>query len=296
MNSSFFSARPSETLRLKIGRVLAQIRGGVHKSRVAGHGPDFRGFRTWVPGDNPARINYPASLKISPDLDELVVNTSYGEKRISVVVALDARRTMLIPPLKLKQAGDLFWLFALSAFRELDRFRAVIMLDDAVLDSGWILSEAKLEEFLDEEVFERRSGLQLPHGGNLISAIGDIGLRDASLVVISDFCGGWKEEIARIDQLEMDEDNIRGTFIAINEWADVGTCGYGIEAADPLTGRVLRMSGRDLFRAAELSSDFFASLERELVRHPIFFTQVPLLQDPIAIFCQSTFDLKIDTD
>lgn len=294
MNSSFFSARPSEMLRLKIGRVLAQIRGGVHKSRVAGHGPDFRGFRSWVPGDNPARINYPASLKSSPDLDKLVVNTSYGEKRISVVVALDASRTMFVPPLKFKQAGDLFWLFALSTFRESDRFRAIIMLDDAFLDSGWVLSEAKLEEFLDEEVFEHRSGPQLPHGGNLISAIGDIGLKDASLVVISDFCGGWKEEIARLDQLEMDEDNIRGTFIAINEWADVDTCGYGIEAADPLTGRVLRMSDRDFLKAAELSRDFFAALERALVRHPISFTQVPLLQDPTALFCQSAFDLEMD--
>ena len=116
MGVSFFSEKPSELLKLKIERALFQIRDGIHKSKVRGEGPEFRGFKPWDPSDNPARIDYPASYKTSPELDEVVVRTSYGEKRISVVVILDLRITMGFPLRKLEHATALFWLFALSAF------------------------------------------------------------------------------------------------------------------------------------------------------------------------------------
>ena len=75
MGVSFFSEKPSELLKLKIERALFQIRDGIHKSKVRGEGPEFRGFKPWDPSDNPARIDYPASYKTSPELDEVVVSS-----------------------------------------------------------------------------------------------------------------------------------------------------------------------------------------------------------------------------
>lgn len=294
MDTSFFSARPSELLKIKIGSVLAQMRGGIHKSKVAGAGLDFKGFHLWAPGDNPSRINYPASLKRSPDLDDLIVNESYGEKRISVVVILDARRSMRTPPQKLRQAGDLFWLFAFSAFKELDRFRAMVVFNGGTVDSGWLMGEAKLEEFLSEEVLNDEPTKNSLESDNPIAILSGEGLKDTLLVAISDFCGGWTEELAELDYLAMDENSIRGTFIAVNEWADVDSCGYGVHAVDPLTGEIMLMDDRDFSRAAKAAEKFFSALAQALSAYPVFFTQVPLLHDSIEIFCESAFDLEVD--
>lgn len=295
MDASFFSECPSDLLRLKISRVLFQIRGGIHKSKIKGEGPEFKGFRPWDSADNPARINYPASFKLSPNLDELVVRTSYGEKKISIVTILDARITMGVPQTKFEHAGELFWLFALSAFKELDRFRTIVIFENALADSGWIFSEANLAEFLIQEVINRDPNLSLPEKEkNPIALLADVRLCDALLVVISDFCNPWEEEIDALEWLGMQARNIQGMFLAIDEWSDVKFSGYGTDVIDPRTGVVRRMSYFDLKEVASASQERFISIGDKLLLHPVSFFSIPLIQDPIAAFLRASIGSEIE--
>lgn len=296
MDVSFFSARPSVLLRLQIKRVLAQIRGGVHRSRVGGDGLEFRTFRPWAPGDSPSRINYPASFKASPDLDELVVRATYGEKRISIIAIVDARKTMMSPSEKLLHVGSLFWLFALSAFQELDRFRAVFIFDGALVDSGWISKESKLEEFLDQDITEHRTHASFLREQNPISLLVDERLHDALLVVFSDFCASWEKEITALPLLGAEENNIRSIFCAMDEWAGATSLGYSITIRDPRTGAIRLMTDADIKETAHVVDKSFLCLSRELDQHAASFVRIPLIHDPITSFCRAALGLEIEAE
>lgn len=295
MDASFFPEKPSELLRLKIERVLFQIRGGIHKSKVKGEGPEFRGFRPWDPSDNPARINYPASYKISPELDEIVVRTSHGEKRISVVAILDWRVTMGYPLRKLEHAAALFWLFALSAFKEQDRFRAIVVLDDSLVDSGWILGENALEGFWEEVLVQREPDAAILHQGiGPVSLLAESRLGDAFLAVISDFCAPWDKEIEALDWLGMRARNVKGVLIALDEWLGFESGGYGVDLRDPRTGAVCRMSPENIRAAVRNSERRLTALEERISHHPISLFRIPLICDPIAEFLRVSMGLEID--
>ncbi|MDO8561030.1 MAG: DUF58 domain-containing protein [bacterium] len=296
MDASFFSARPSVSLRLKIGRVLTQFRGGIHKSRVIGGGHEFRGFRPWSSDDSPSRINYPASYKLSPDLDEVVVRTSYGEKRTSVVVVFDARATMLSPSQKMVHAGSLFWLFALSAFQAHDRFRAMFMLDSGFVDSGWVSKEDNLAEFLDQDILGRRASALFLRAENPLSLLVDERTRDAFLIVLSDFCTSWDKEITAFSLLGAQENNIHGAFLAMDEWAGSVSLGYSMNIRDLRTGVFHRMTSGDLDEAARAACESYLRFSRKLDQHSASFIKIPLTNDPIASFCRAAlgFELKIE--
>ena len=295
MVASFFPERPSEFLRLKIERALFQIRDGIHKSRVKGEGPEFRGFKLWDPSDNTARIDYAASYKVSPELDEVVVRTSYGEKRISVVVILDLRVTMGFPLQKLEHTVALFWLFALSAFKKQDRFRTIAVFDDSLVDSGWIFGESALEGFLEQEVAGYAPGAEsLYQGIRPISLLADSHLGDAFLIVISDFCASWDEEIEALDYLDMSGRNIRGVFIALDEWSGLKYNGYSIDIRDPRSKAIYSIGSEDVKIILEASEKQFSSLEENISHYPVSFFKIPLICDPIAEFLRVSMGIEID--
>lgn len=81
------------TGRLDLVPVSRQLRGltGPHSSRRLGDGTAMRDVAPLRPGDSPRRIDWRATARRSPELDQLYVRRTFAPSEASVVLVVDSR-------------------------------------------------------------------------------------------------------------------------------------------------------------------------------------------------------------
>jgi len=281
-----FFEKPSLFVRLEIEKVLARFRGGIHRSVVAGVGFEFKSLRPYDASDPLRAIDAAVSARFSehPDVEPMS-RTYYAEKEIATIVLLDRGDSMKIPPRKEEHAARLLWLFALSTFRYGDRFRLISFGAPAISDSLWIGDEDSLEQFLREIHSSAQLSSTIPWAEDAFSYLAHLSLRDAVVVIISDFCGEWEERVKALRLLGIHENNIQPIMIALDEW-DGFTCQkYGTALYDPVTSKTtifdMRKNG-DMAQYADRAYQHLLYIKKSV--HPLGIPMIstPLTTDPLA--------------
>lgn len=286
MQSSFFTKKPTNNLRLEIDRVIMQFRGGIHRSAMTGLGFEFKSIRPYDPSDSPTAIDWLVSARMSEDPElEPYSRTYHPEKEIVILVLLDINDSMYFPPKKQEQAQDLVWLFALSAFRYNDRFRIMLFRQGELFDSLWVNNEDSLEQFLGSQnsfrVVDHRQTF-----ADVFMYIATLNLHNTIIVFVSDFCTEWKEEPKTIRHLDVYGNNIRTIFLALDEWRGFTPARYGVTLRDPEDGTVQQYDLRknsDFEQMAKKAEEKFSQVAKSVKSLSIPLIRIPLLEDPIKI-------------
>lgn len=280
-----FFERPSILVKLEIQKVLARFRSGIHRSLVGGAGSEFKSFRPYDPSDPLRVIDTTVAARFSehPDVEPMS-RTYYAEKEITTVFVLDCGNSMYIPPRKMEHAAHLCWLFALSTFRYGDRFRFIPFRGQAVYDSFWIGNEDILEQFCKEMRDPAVPLPSVPVANSVFSYLAQLSLRDAVLIIVSDFCGQWDGYIAALRLLGLHENNARPVCIALDEWHGFAACGYGTPLHDPITGKTtifdMRKQG-DMARYAYRAGRHLSDITARVRSLGIPLISIPLIADPV---------------
>lgn len=278
--------KPSILVRLEIEKVLARFRSGIHRSLVGGSGSEFKSFRPYDPSDSLRSLDATASARFSehPDLEPMS-RTYYAEKEIATIVLLDCGDSMKIPSRKEEHAACILWLFALSTFRYGDRFRLIPFRENAILDSLWIGDGDTLEQFLREMRSSIALSFRVPWAHDAFSYLAHLSLRDAIVVIISDFCEQWDERINALRLLGIHEHNIHPVMIALDEWHGFTCQEYGTVLHDPITDRKTTLNmrkGGDMAQYANQGRHHLLSIKESV--HPLGIPLIitPLITDPLA--------------
>lgn len=283
--------KPSIFVRFEIEKVLARFRGGIHRSMVGGSGFEFKSLRPYDASDSLRAIDAAVSARFSehPDVEPMS-RTYYAEKEIATILLLDCGDSMKIPLRKEEHAAHLLWLFALSTFRYGDRFRLISFAPDAVRDSLWIGDEDALEEFMRQMHSSAQPSSTIPWAEDVFSYLAHLSLRDAVLVIISDFCGKWEERIKALRLLGIHENNIQPIMIALDEWHGFTCQEYGTALHDPVTSKTtifdMRKNG-DMAHYADRARRHLISIKESV--HPLGIPVIitPLITDPLAMVYKS---------
>lgn len=278
--------KPSMLVRFEIEKVLARFRSGIHRSMVGGAGSEFKSFRPYDTSDPLRALDATVSARFSehPDVEPMS-RTYYAEKEIATIFLLDCGDSMKIPLRKEEYAARLLWFFAFSTFRYGDRFRLISFAPDAVRDSLWIGDEDTLEQFLKEMHSSVALSSTIPWAEDVFSYLAHLSLRDAVVVIISDFCGKWEERIKALRLLGIHENNIQPIMIALDEWHGFTCQEYGAVLHDPVTSKTtifdMRKNG-DMAQYADRARRHLISIKESV--HPLGIPVIitPLITDPLA--------------
>ena len=270
-------------LRLEIDKVLAQSRIGIHRSILVSRGIEVKTVRPYDPADTPSDIDYMVSARVSeePELQPMS-RVYYAEKEISVVALVDVGKTMSLIPQKQKHAEALFWLFALSAFKAHDRFRIIFFGDELLLDSEWIGDEDVLQEAVSRVVLYKNR--QNMFRGHVLSYVAGLELRDAIIIMISDFASAWEGKAKLLTRFGFFERNIKMILFALDEWSDFRPHSYGMRLFDESSGRNTledMRRGGSLDKLAQAASAHFQTIKQNVQSLSIAFIRIPLLADPL---------------
>lgn len=297
MRSSFLIKKPASHIRLEIEKVILQFRGGIHRSAMTGLGLEFKSVRPYDPSDSPSTIDWLVSARVSenPEL-EPYSRTYHPEKEIAVIVLLDESDSMYFPPKKQDQAGNLIWLFAMSAFRYNDRFRIMLFGKGDFFDSYWVNSEDSLEQF-----FKLKNSFQVSDGkhkiADILNYLTTLNLHDVLILLVSDFCAEWEEEPKAIRRLDIYGNNIRMVFLALNEWKEFIPVSYGVVLRDPENGSVRQYDLRknsDFEKMAKKFDEKFLQIARSVKSSLIPVIQISLSEDPVKIVRKEFFKLGFE--
>ena len=286
MEDSAITQKPSRLLRLEIEKVLAQFRSGIHRSMIMGRGIELKTVRPYDPSDDMAVIDYMVSARVSeePELQPMS-RVYYTEKEISVVTAIDVGQSMALLPRKREQMLAIFWLFALSAFKSHDRFRAISFAGERTRDSDWIPDEGTLGDMMTHGDLAI-DDTSRSRGGNVFSYLAELEMRDTVLVVISDFAHVWDKEPAILRRLGMFEHNIKMIFFAIDEWSDASPHPYGIRFFDPKQNELVfddMRAGGDVSMRARAAAVHLKEVAQSIAQLSGVFIQIPLLANPLDV-------------
>ena len=281
-------SRPNALLRLKLEKVLVRFQSGIHRSAVKGSGIELKSFKPYEPSDPLQTIDAFVSARISedPEIDP-VSRVYYAEKEITTVVLLDIGDSMKIPPRKEEYANNLFWLFALSTFRYNDRLRIIPFAGTTVYDSFWIGNEGAAGQFFDSMQYTAGTTLhRVAWVTDVFSYFAHLSLRDAVVIMISDFCQWQEEKINMLKSLGLHENNIQPIMIALDEWHGFTPHGYGMTLRDTVTARtsVLDMRNRgDVAQYADRARRHLLRIKETVHSFGIPMIVTPLITDPLAI-------------
>ena len=278
--------KPANLLRLEIEKVLAQFRTGIHRSVIASHGMEFKMVRPYDASDSPSVIDYMVSARVSeePELQPMS-RVYYTEKEISVVVVIDAGKTMSVPARKIEQMVTIFWLFALSTFKYHDRFRVISFSDEHTRDSDWIRDEGTLEDYVMHESLDIDNTANSRYG-NVFSYLAELEMRDMVLVVISDFAAAWNTQPEMLRRLGIVENNIKMIIFALDEWSDVRPHPYGIRFFDPKNNELVfedMLADGDLSIRARAAAAHLKQIEQSIAPLSGICIKIPLLADPLVV-------------
>lgn len=268
--------KPTAHMRLQIERVIDEFRSGIHRSAVAGVGIDFRNIRDYDPADPISRIDWSASARLSDDDSVFVVREYHPDLEIGVVCAIDVGPSMESPARKREYSEWIAWLFALSAFRYRDRFRLIFFDRTSVNSSEW----GKTEEWLPDALFETEAT-------DLCAHLNGLNLKNTLLVVISDFNQMSPEYIQRFRTLDYGARNIKGIFVALDEWDGFEPQWFRSSFVDAVSGAMRQLDlrrGKSAHREAEAQQQCFEQIRKTARPLGVSFIQVPLISDePLSI-------------
>jgi len=279
--------KPVERLPLKVRKILASIHAGAHNSLLSGKGSDFKGFRPYRSSDNPLHIDDSASERLSsmPDLEPWV-RTYYAERTLHMVCILDTRPSMTAPPKKREYAGELIWIFALSAFEYRDRFRLIQFNPKGSYDSRWMGSEEQLVAYLRALSHNRTHSTRFRKNQGMFSPLGDLQLQDTLVVGISDFTTDWEREMDFLRQLNVTKKNLRVVLCGLDEWKGFSPQSYGVTFREPGSQTFhqddLRKGG-DTDRRRQAAEDRFTTLAQNARTRSVIFIPIPLLEEPVTV-------------
>ncbi|MDO8591144.1 MAG: hypothetical protein Q7R65_04185 [bacterium] len=285
--SSFFSKKPSGIMRVEIDRVVAEFRGGVHRSVFSNKGIEFKRLRQYSSLDKPTAIDDMASSRLSEDpVLEPYSRIPYAAKKISVVILFDIGDTMRAPSAKEDRAAKLFWFFALSAFKHYDLLRVIPYSETPLGDSEWVSGEDELIEFFARYALMSMPSPRFLRFRSVYSYLTHLELHDAAVFIISDFSHPWAEEESFLRRLNVRERNIKLIFFAIDDWEEFVLSGYAITMRDPRTGRMREYSSGELQEKRMSALAHLAGIEEGLRHLGATFIRIPLLADPLLIVRQ----------
>lgn len=281
-----FYQKPDVLLRLELGKVLLRFRSGIHRSIQRGQGNETKSFKPYEPSDPLRSIDPFVSARVSQDPDlEPISRVYYPEKEITTVVLLDVGDCMTIPPRKEEYAATIFWLFALSTFRYGDRMRIIPFDGKKVYDSFWLGNEDAAEQFMNS--IEKCHAL--PHrvsgATDAFSYVVQLSLRDAMIVVVSDFCMQWETCVLSLKRLGLREHSLQLLLLALDEWEGFTPHAYGITVRDPKTGRTRTMSmGKqgEMAHRADRARRRLSDIAAHARSLGGFCIRIPLIDDPLT--------------
>ncbi|MDP3735701.1 MAG: DUF58 domain-containing protein [bacterium] len=279
--------KPTSLLRFRIDKVIADFRGGVHRSAVSGSGIDFRMVREYDLADPLSRIDWLASARLSDDDTALVVREYHPDREIGVLCAIDAGSTMEHPRRKRAYSEALAWLFALSAFRYRDRFELVHFDVRSVRSTDW----GRTETWLADATFDTEPS-------DLTQYIGARQLTNTLLIVISDFNETTPEYMRRFRTLDFGSRNVQGVFFMLDEWAGFEPVRFRAAFFDSLSRSTRALSlhrGGRAEREALCQSRCFEELRRIARPLDIPCITVPLISaDPLGIVHKAFLRLGLE--
>lgn len=286
--SSFFAEKPSSLMRVKIDRIVAEFRGGIHRSVLSGKGIEFKRLRPYSPLDPPTAIDDMASSRLSEDpILEPYSRVRYTTKQVSTLVLLDVGETMRTPQIKEERAALVFWFLALSAFKYLDRLRVVPYALHPLDDSGWVDREDELTEFITRYGALLNPLARFSSARSVYSYISRLELHDTAIFVLSDFVCSWNDEPAELGRLGSRERNVKLVFCIVDEWEEFTPSGYSIRLYDPRRGSIREYSSGELDEMRTTALAKLAALEENLRPLGVTLIRFPVLCDPFFILKQS---------
>jgi hypothetical protein len=121
---------------------------------------------------------------------------------------------------------------------------------------------------------------------DVFSYLAHLSLRDAVVVIISDFCGQWESRINTLKSIGLHENNIQLVMIALDEWHGFTPHTYGVALHDPVIRQTatfdMRKKGNTAQYAHQAQQHFLDITERiRPLGIPVIVT--PLITDPLAI-------------
>lgn len=267
------SQKITRHVRLKIDKVIGSFHDGVHRSAMSGGGIEFRGIRPYDPSDRPSQIDWGASARLSGSNLELVSRDYYPEREISVICVVEDSSSMHVPQKKREHAAALSWLFAISAFKYHDLFKFARFSSQEVCATQWVRRE-------DSLLASRHEHFR----GSLFFYLLNLAVKNTLLVVISDFGPHWKEEYTQLRRLDLQTQNIRCLFFALDEWAGFTPSSFGATFLDPVSRvtRVLNLGKKGGAHREQMEQKIrFDEISRLIRPLGIPFITVPLLEDPL---------------
>ncbi len=275
--------KPDALLRLEVERVISRFRGGIHRSMQKGSGIDIASFKPYEPSDPLGSIDAFVSARVSehPEL-EPISRVYHPEKEIATIALMDIGISMNVPPRKKEYAAKLLWLFALSAFRFGDRFRIIPFEGSAVYDSLWIANEDAAAHYMEHIEMSPESCYRVSWAQDACSYLAQLLVRDAVVVIISDFCMAWDFPLASLKQLASHEQNVRLILLALDEWEGFTPHRYGITIYDPLMQNNEVMSMADMARRADAVRRHIAEIAGSVRSLGAPLISIPLLSNPLA--------------
>ena len=287
MQTSFFTKfakRPTLRLQLELESVISKFSGGLHRSVISGVGLEFKRLRPYDPSDSPTVIDDVASARYSEDPElEPLSREYYAERPISVIFLLDVDYTMEAPSEKYEHAATLFWLFALSAFEPHDLFRILCFRRGEMADSDFLTNEEAVEEWFASWSKGRGPRFERLQSGNIFAHLAGWSLRDAVVILVSDFSWDWARELRSLRQLGVHDNNIRVVFFALDEWADYISTGYGMSLRDPRTGTVCHYTDEELLELRAAHEEHVERIRSGIRPLGIPLVTIPLLAEPLAL-------------
>lgn len=285
MANTSFLQRPTQLVRLEIGKVLAQFRSGVHRSAMIGRGVDVRSIRPYDPSDSPSIIDYMVSARVSDDPELQPMSRVYfTEKEISVVALVDVGASMAFMPRKMEYANILSWLFALSAFASHDRFRFISFGNRSLDDSGWIFHEDILQKGMAWTTFP--IGANNTYCADALSYVAGLNIRDAVIVMISDFAFLWDRPQAILRCFGFLEHNVTMILFLLDEWSDFRSSAYGMNFTDHAISAGMPQDmreGRSLCALVQAACAHFQDIEQSVKPLSVACVRIPLLSDPLHV-------------
>lgn len=274
-------------MRAKIYRIIAEFRGGIHRSILSGKGIEFKRLRPYSPLDPPMAIDDMASYRLSDDpVLEPYVRVRYTPKQASVLVLLDVGETMAAPSVKEERAALMFWFLALSAFKYLDCLRVIPYKQHPLEDSGWVNGEEGLVEFFTRFGVLSNPPARLSSARSVYSYISRLELHDTIVFVLSDFTSLPGNELSELGQLGGRERNVKLVFCAIDEWEEFVPHGYSMRLYDPHLGVLREYSSGELNEMRTAALRRLSAVEESLRPLGAAFIRLPVLTDPLSILRQ----------
>lgn len=224
-----------EDILFEVHAVVEVLTQGLHPSVKKGEGIAYVGERDFEEGDPLQHVDVPRSMEKSPKFDDLVLRLFEPERRLRVIIVVDATRGMEAPREKRRIARALIWIATLASLRRRDEVSVLAVFDR---EEGGIRRSLPIRSVDDLNIF---MGMlrddRAPHdpSENVLYALGGTIPDDTVVFAISDFLRDAfvPEDIASRVPLKR---NSRLIFALLDEWEGVTPLPAMLTAFDPETG------------------------------------------------------------